>query len=374
MHSKHFMNKYLMDLLPYKTVSQEIWSINPHCWSEVLKLDWNEATIEPAPEVKKAVSDFASSMDFFHLYPSTHNKYLIKLLSQYTGVPEMNVQYFASSDSLHEYISKLYIGPRDKVLILWPSYDNFRSTAEANGANIVFSDMGKNFEFDFEKLKKDIKRENPKLAYICNPNNPTGHLITSNKIKELLESYPNTMFLIDEAYSEFAHQSVNGLALSYNNLLVTHTMSKAFALANMRFGYLVSAVDNIDAVNIIRNPKNITTLTQIAVTAALSNTEYMWKYVKEVILARERFIKLLQNDDLSEWIQVYPSESNFVLVKCKNIDVKSKLYYSLLEKKIYVRQLRQNSTLLNCIRITIGTREQMNRVYSAICEAFLTDS
>ena len=94
MHSKHFMNKYLMDLLPYKTVSQEIWSINPHCWSEVLKLDWNEATIEPAPEVRKAVSDFVSSIDFFHLYPSTHNKYLIKLLSQYTGVPEKNVQYF----------------------------------------------------------------------------------------------------------------------------------------------------------------------------------------------------------------------------------------------------------------------------------------
>ena len=176
------------------------------------------------------------------------------------------------------------------------------------------------------------------------------------------------------AYSEFAHQSVNELALSYNDLLVTHTMSKAFALANMRFGYLVSAKVNIDAVNIIRNPKNITTLTQIAVTAALNNTEYMWKYVEEVILARERFIKLLQNDDLSEWIHVYPSESNFVLVKCKNIDVKSKLYYSLREKKIYVRQLRQNSTLLNCIRITIGTREQMNRVYSAICEALLSDN
>lgn len=366
MNTRNFMNDYLTNLRPYKSVSQEIWSMDSEDWDKTLKLDWNEATIEPAPQVKKAVLDFAASKQFFHLYPSIYNKELMELLAQYANVPEMNVQYFASSDSLHEYIAKMYIAPGDKVLVLWPSYDNFRSTAESNGAKIVYSDMGRDFKLDCYKLKEHIETEKPKLAYICNPNNPTGHLIKKRQIKELVDSCPDTMFLIDEAYAEFAHQSVNDLALSYENLLITHTMSKAFGLANVRFGYLVSSVDNIDAISRVRNPKNISTLTQVAVTAALTNTGYMWRYVEEVNLAREQFVKKLQGAEWDRWIKVYPSEANFVLIKCRDINTKSNIYYSLRKRGIYVRQLSQSSNVLDCIRITIGTRAQMERVYQAL--------
>lgn len=371
MHEKHFINDYLINLKPYKTVSQEIWSIDSKNWNEVLKLDWNEATVDPAPEVKETLLQFIKSEEFFHLYPSTYNRELLELLSQYANVPELNVQYFSSSDSLHEYISRLYIASGDKVLILWPSYDNFRSTAEVNGADIVYFDMGESFELDIKKWKECIKKEKPKLVYLCNPNNPTGHLISKKQIKEFLDENPETMFIIDEAYAEFAHQSVNNLALSYENILVTHTMSKAFGLANVRFGYLVSSVDNIDAISRIRNPKNISTLTQIAVIAALSNIDYMWRYVEEVNLAKAEFLKNIQSGVLNKWIRVYPSKGNFVLLKCRDIKLRSKIYYLLREKKIYVRQLGQSASVLNCIRITVGTRDQMEKVYKALCEILL---
>lgn len=369
MYTGKFINEYLMDLRPYRTVSQEIWSTAPEKWGGILKLDWNEATVEPAPQVRDAVVNFAASRDFFHLYPSTFNKRLMELLAQYAGVPEMNVQYFASSDSLHEYIARLYIGRGDRVMVLWPSYDNFRSTAEGSGAEIVYMDMGEDFRLDLGHVKECLERERPKLAYICNPNNPTGHLIAKDQVREIISGFPETMFLVDEAYGEFAHQSVNDLAPSFGNLLVSHTMSKAFGLANIRFGYLVSCVDNIDAISRIRNPKSVPTLTQVAVTAALENQGYMWDYVEEVGLAREQFLSRLQEGCLAGWVRAYPSAANFVLLRCRDISTRSTIYYALREKGIYVRQLGQSASVLDCIRITVGTREQMERVYRALCDA-----
>ena len=366
--SKKMFNHYLMDLRPYKTVSQEIWSLPSEEWGKTLKLDWNESTIEPAPAIKKAVLDFVSSCDFFRLYPATFNRRLTELLAQYAGVPELNVQYFPSSDTLHEYIARLFVGVGDKVLMLWPSYDNFRSTVEVSGAQVVYSNLNPDFEFNLLKFKTDIAKETPKLVYICNPNNPTGLLIPREQIQDLIRDNPATMFLIDEAYAEFASQSVNDLVLDYDNILVTHTLSKAFGLASMRFGYLVSSADNIDAISRIRNPKNIQTISQVAAIAAFEHTDYMRQYVGEVNSAREWFYNAM-NDLTGDGIRkVYPSKSNFLLIRCKDINTRSRIYYALREKKIYIRQLSQCASVLDCIRITIGTRTQMEQTYHALCE------
>lgn len=359
---KQFVNDYILNLRPYKPVPQEIWSVGPAERGELLKLDWNEATIEPAPEVKSAIKALITNEDFFHLYPLIQNKELLGLLSQYAGVPVGNIQYFASSDSLHEYIGRLYIKPRDKVMLLWPSYDNFRSTIEGNGAKIVYSDIGPELRFNFDKIKSDIAQETPKMVYICNPNNPVGFCLSFGQVNELVRDFPNTLFVIDEAYAEFSGVSSNSLVRTYENVLITHTMSKAFALANLRFGYLVASEDNIEAINRIRNPKNIPTITQVAVAAALKHIDYML----EVKAARELFIHLILQSEISEILSVYPSESNFVLLKCKDIETKSRIYYQLREKNIYIRQLTQSASLLKCVRVTIGTKEQMRIVYDVM--------
>lgn len=363
-----FINSYLLNLRPYKTVVQEIWTRDAAEWDRILKLDWNEATVEPAPQVKEAILSFVASNNFFHLYPSTYNPELLSLLSQYAQVPEANVQFFASSDSLHEYIAKEYVSAGDKVLIMWPSYDNFRSTVEGSGARIVYSELDPGYRFNQEKFEEDILREQPKLVYLCNPNNPTGLLLELDEIEALLTNHPRTLFVIDEAYAEFAHQTANCMALTHGNILVTHTLSKAFALANIRFGYLVSSVDNIDAISRIRNPKNIPTLTQIAAVQALRNVEYMWEYVREVDEARAWFIDAIDRAGISRWLKVYPSSANFVLMECRDITTRSAICYSLRKKDIYVRQLNQSSSLLSCFRVTVGKREQMQRVFDQICQ------
>ena len=336
-----YINKYLRNLKPYSTASHKIWTVAPNERNSILKLDWNEATVPPSPAVSRALADLLNSPNFFNLYPATYNAELMRELGRYTGLPSNNIQYFASSDSLHEYIAKLYIAAGDPVMLLWPSYDNFRLTAEANGAAVHYSELREDFTFDPDAFARDIEKVNPSLIYICNPNNPTGSYIEPNILERLIAGNPDAMFVVDEAYIEFAGEGVNPLVLKYDNLLVTHTMSKAFALANFRFGYLVSCERNILDITGIRNSKNITTFAQAAVIAALSDTKYMNSYVEEVRRAREKFIAAL-NSEFSRKLYAYPSRGNFVLVRCMNGVMKSRVIAGLEGGNIFVRNVSQS--------------------------------
>lgn len=150
---------------PYKLASHKIWSVNSEERSNILKLDWNEATIPPSPKVKEHLLHILNEPTFFNLYPTTYNDRLLELLSGYVGLPKDNIQYFGSSDALHEYICKVYISVGDPVMILGPSYDNFRLTCQANGAEVYYSNFTEEFKFDSSKFENDIEKRN-RQSYI----------------------------------------------------------------------------------------------------------------------------------------------------------------------------------------------------------------
>lgn len=356
-----YINKYLRNFKPYNVASHKIWQVKPDERGDILKLDWNEATIEPAPEVKERLRKLINDGSFLNLYPATNNTKIIELLSKYTGLEEKYLQYFASSDSLEEYISELFITVGDPVLILWPSYDNFRLTAQVAGAHVMFYEMESGFKFDPDKFEDKIDRKEPSLVYICNPNNPTGIQLPTVYIEHLLKKYSQTMFLIDEAYWEFSGVSAQELVTRYDNILIARTMSKAFALANIRFGYLISSRENIQFISSIRNPKNITTFAQEAVTAALENTEYMWKYVQSVRDARGYFYRAINSLPGGQF-HAYESKGNFILIKCIDYLTKQEIFSYLQRNNIFVRDVNQSESVKNCIRVSIGLIPQMERV------------
>lgn len=257
-----FPNKYLRNLKPYRLASHKIWSVTPGDRPKILKLDWNEASIPPTPKVRERIMKILDEPCFFNLYPTTYNEELHNLLSSYVGLPKENIQYFGSSDALHEYICKVFISVGDPVMILGPSYDNFRLTCQANGAEVYFTYYNDDFSFDPDKFEKEINQKEPAVVYICNPNNPTGNVHQQLYIEHLLNEFPDTLFLIDEAYYEFSGITCKDLVTKYDNILISRTMSKAFALANFRVGYLIASKDNVQFVNRIRNPKNLTTFAQ----------------------------------------------------------------------------------------------------------------
>ena len=365
-----FPNKYLRNLRPYKLASHTIWTVEPSQRREILKLDWNESTIPPSPKVRERILSLMDEPGFFNLYPATVNNDLLAALSTYTSLPVENIQYFSSSDALHEYICKVFVSVGDPVLILGPSYDNFRLTCQANGADVHFSNYNANFEFEEEKFEKDILTIEPAMVYICNPNNPTGNFHSQEYIEHLLTTFPDTLFLIDEAYYEFAGRSVKDLVLRYDNILISRTMSKAFGLANFRVGYLLASKDNVQFINKIRNPKSLSTFAQQASLAALNDADYMWDYVRQVRESKVWFLNELNARCPS--IKTFAGNGNFSMLMFASVEEKRAVADCLAKNNIFVRELSQDVSVESCLRITIGTKEQMRRVLDTLVGFYIS--
>tara|TARA_R110002012_G_scaffold263456_2_gene446483 strand:+ start:146591 stop:147685 length:1095 start_codon:yes stop_codon:yes gene_type:complete len=362
-----FKNKNINQLRPYIVTSHEAWEHKED--QDILKLDWNEATELPSPNVRlrlKAVIENGR----LNWYPDTNNTQLLKKISDYNQVNITNVQYFASSDALHEYIVRCFISDSDRVLIIGPTYDNFRAVAESNGAHVQYYDLDNIFSIDYVQFNKDLKLIKPKVVYIVNPNNPTGTLHPKTEIEKLLIDNPEVFFIIDEAYYEFSKISLASVTDKYDNILISRTFSKAFALASFRIGYTISNKKNIQILNTIRNAKNVSLFAQEAAIAVLEDLAYVENYVKEVLEAKEFFIRSLK--DFS-WIEMICNGSgNFVFFSIKNIELKKKLLDYLKQNKVFIRDYGHVETTAKFVRITVGRISDMKRVIE-LFESFGND-
>ncbi len=361
-----FINKYLRNLAPYKVASHKVWEVSDEKRKSILKLDWNEATMPPSPRVKERLSKLIENENIYFLYPSTNNDEILQRLSIYTRLPIDNLQYFASSDSLHEYLVRMYITVGDPILILGPTYDNFRLTSEAQGAVVHYFNYNDDFTLNEDEFLNAVTSVTPSLVYLCNPNNPSGNLIPKSFLKKIINQFPDIIFLVDEAYYEFSKETMAEEVVIYPNLFVSRTFSKAFALANFRAGYLISDVNNIQQISKIRNPKNFTTFAQEAVIGVLSDIEYMNRYVDEVLSTKSWFESELFK--IHHIRKVFNSHANFLLVEFQDFDTKMSVFNHLNNNNIFVRNLLHSDKLINSLRITIGTKEQMERVSNCLSE------
>jgi len=358
------INSFIENLNPYKVASHKVWEVSPKERAEILKLDWNEATIPPSPKVKEALLEVIQDEQAFSLYPNTNNQELLQLLATYSEVNIDEIQYFASSDAAHEYVAKLVLTSGSKVLILGPTYDNFRLTCESQGAAVEYVNYSYDFTLNTELLSQEVQRVNPDLVYLCNPNNPSGNLLDLDLIERLLSKFKASTFLLDEAYFEFSGITAVPLLKKFSNVFISRTFSKAFALAGFRAGYMISQKENMELLNRIRNAKNFTTLTQVAITAALKDLDYMWSYVEEVNQTKKWFSASLSDLGLI----VFPSFGNYVLIRFLDKKQRDAMFNKLAENDIFVRSLNHHEFVKTCLRITVGTRAQMERVLKIIKE------
>ncbi|ELR63770.1 Histidinol-phosphate aminotransferase [Photobacterium marinum] len=348
-----FFNKFIRSLNPYKVSSHKAWDYtsDPH----MLKLDWNEATIQPTPLVSKYISEFLST-GRLNWYPNVDNTELRLAIAEYVGQSIDCVEYFASSDALHEYIIRTFIYPGDKVAMIGPTYDNFRAAAQSVGADIVHFKLSKDTKFTFNKdnFTYFMNKEMPKIVYLCNPNNPTGNVYNYNLIEQLLRKYNDVLFVIDEAYYEFTEITASDLVEKFDNIVICRTFSKAFALASFRIGYAISSRHNIEGLRKVRNPKNISSCSQLAALAALHDISYTRQYVQEVNESKLWLVDRLKDMGLN--VLGYEG-GNFVFVDFgeKNREIIQKLE----NHKIFIRSYAHVDDMETYSRISVGTLSQM---------------
>lgn len=355
-------NLSIKQLVPYKVVSHKAWeivNIEP-----VLKLDWNEATISPSPLVIERIAETLRSSSL-NWYPDVNNLTLLKKISEYANVNLENVDYYGSSDAIHEYLVRTYLNENSKLLLVSPTYDHFRVMAESVGAEIIkFNINGSSNRVDLVNLKNEICFCSPKMIYICNPNNPTGSTLNKDELIELIKEFPEVLFVVDEAYFEFTQITVADIVSNSENLIVTRTFSKAFALASFRIGYLIAHQKIIQTMRKIKNPKNISLFSQVAAIAALDDVNYMQTYVNEVVANKENFvfeIQCIMQDFKNTRIEYQVGGGNFILLKF-DLKVKEGILNYFEGYKVFLRDLKHIPELSDSIRISIGTKSQMEFV------------
>tara|TARA_Y100000741_G_C18229493_1_gene549211 strand:- start:442 stop:1515 length:1074 start_codon:yes stop_codon:yes gene_type:complete len=349
-----FATSKIKKLKPYVAASQDIWNKNS---KTKLKLDWNEGVVEPPKEITSSATNYLN-MDILKYYPNVRNDNLLIKIAKFLECDTNNISYFSGIDSLHEYIARAFLEKNDKVAMLMPTYDNFRAVCDASDAEVIKLDYFNNGKHS------QTKKFNTKIVYFANPNNPTGELISQQCIKEILTLNDETLFVIDEAYIEFGGESAVSLVAEFKNVLVCRTLSKAFCLAGIRFGYCVAHEEIVNSLNSIRNPKSVTMLSQIIAEKAISENSYMLKNVESTNQAKDLLTKFLEKKIPD--IEIRGESGNFLLLIFKNEKLLVKFINSLEERGIFIR----NSTKLvkNSCRVTVPPVEKLDYLLNCIEE------
>lgn len=309
-----------------------------------LRLDFNERLKPLSENVVNAIKNFDPSR--ISLYPSYDT--FGKKVANYAGVKISDVMITNGSDQGIELIFKTFVGLGDLVVIPSPSFAMFYQVAQYSGAEILRPCYGCDGVFPLEEVRRLFER-NPKLLIICNPNNPTGTLLNRNEIEEILKRFSNTIVYVDEAYFEFSYVTVADLVEKYSNLVVTRTFSKAFGLASLRLGYLVSCEQNIREMLKVRGPYDVNQIAKMAGAASLEDLSDVKNYCDEVM---NKAKPMLENFLRSQGVCFLNSAANFVYFK----EPWENFSKELEGKGILVRP-RENGFA----RVTIGTVEQMKR-------------
>ena len=347
-----FDSKLLKDIKPYNVSDSAKLDYKEKL--NYLKLDWNETTIKTSDKVIKSVTDFILSGQL-NYYPDVLAKDLKTSLRKYTD--NKNVEVFNGSDSALKYIFDVFLDSGDKVLVTEPTYTQIVPFIKINGGFVESYVPSNIFDIDMKEFEQHCNDK--KIIYIVNPNNPTGYQYNYSDVEKLVKKFNNTLFVIDEAYHEFAGSTLVDLTKDYDNVVVTRTFSKAFGLAGIRLGYVVSDEKNIDSINKIRNSKEVNTIAQLAGVTALNDINYMLDYVEEVNEAKLYFSSELDKMNYDYEI----GNANFMLVKVKN--PKSFITH-LKNNKILIRDRSFLVGLKGYVRFTIGTIEDMKKVIGVI--------
>ncbi|WP_396601091.1 histidinol-phosphate transaminase [Algibacter sp. R77976] len=296
-------------------------------------------------------------------YPDPLQRSLKSVLSEQKNIPENQILLGNGSDEVLDLLFRAFCEPKqDNVITLPPTYGMYTVLSNLNEVEERKVKLNTDFQPNVEAILDAID-ENSKMLFICSPNNPTGNLIASEKIKTLLENF-NGLVVIDEAYIDFSNQDSWISELNnYPNLIVTQTLSKAYGLAGIRLGLCFASAEIISVLNKIKPPYNVNELTQKRALERISNLEAVEEEVQSVLKERDILIEALKNINFVETI--FPTEANFVLAR---VDDATNRYNQLIAKGIVIRNRTTQPLCKNTLRFTVGTNIENAKLIEALKE------
>ncbi len=295
----------------------------------------------------------------YNRYPDPRQTELKAVLSGIKGVATEQIFIGNGSDEAIDLCYRIFCEPRrDNVVIIAPTYGMYRVAADINGVEVREVQLADDFSLPVEKLL-GVCDENTKLMFICSPNNPTGNSFHVEQMRYILENFKGVL-VIDEAYIDFAPQpSMTTLLSEYKNLIVLQTLSKAYGLAALRLGLAFADENIISLFANVKYPYNIN-LAGMQQAFRLLQRDVQGE-IEQLKSERDRLAGRLSSCRCVQ--RVYPSDANFLLVK---VDDALALYGHLIEQQVIVRDRSRVKGCEGCIRITVGTARENERLLSII--------
>jgi histidinol-phosphate aminotransferase len=340
-----------------------------------VRLNTNENSHDVPDEVIAAIVD-AVRQQAKHLnrYPDREFTALREDLAAYLGHDLDAARIWAGngSNEVLQHVLQAFGGPGRTALGFTPSYSMHPIISIGTGAIWVDGLRGRpdsagtgsdGFDLDVDHTVAQIRRHRPDVTFLCSPNNPTGTSLGLDVVRAAYEA-TDGMIVVDEAYAEFARPgTISALSLlpGRERLIVTRTMSKAFALAGARVGYLAADPAVTDALRLVRLPYHLSSLTQAAARAALWHCDLLIDTVQKIKVQRDRIIQALEQLALPP----APSDANFVLFG--GLDDEQAIWRSLLSRGVLIRDVG----LPGHLRVTAGTESETTRFLDALADSLL---
>jgi histidinol-phosphate aminotransferase len=328
-----------------------------------IALNVNENTHRiPEPVALDVVSRLAAAVININRYPDREFSTLREKLANYLGFGLNANQLWAAngSNEVIQQIFQAFGGPGRKALGFQPTYSMYSLIALGAETDYVESDRADRYELTPELIRAAIAEHQPDIIMLCSPNNPTGTPLSLSCIEAAYEA-TSGIVVVDEAYAEFSHgqeQSAISLLPNRPRLLVSRTMSKAFAFAGARLGYLAADPAVIDALRLVRLPYHLSAFTQAAAEAALDHSEELLETVADIQVQRDRL--LVELAELG--YDPYRSDANFVLFA--GVEDPNAMFEALLTRGILVR----NVGIPNTLRVTAGTPSETTAFLEALAD------
>lgn len=294
-------------------------------------------------------------------YPDPLQLELKKKIEQVKGIPADYTFLGNGSDEAIDLIYRCFCEPKeDNVVAIEPTYGMYKVCADINDVAYHPVLLDENYLITADKLLAACDAHT-KVIWVCSPNNPTGNDINREEIIKLLNAFEGIV-VVDEAYSDFSRQRPLRFELPrYPNLVVLNTLSKAWASAAIRLGMAFASPAIIDIFNKVKYPYNINYLTQQQAIKVLSDPYEVDRWVQLILQERTRMLEAFCQLPICE--KVYPTDANFFLAKVSDAQG---IYDYLVKQGIIVRNRTRVQLCHNCLRITIGTRNENSELIGAL--------
>lgn len=355
MFDKNLLAKKLANLEPYKVDTNKY----------KIRLDANESFFGTTGDT---LNKFAVALRSCELnrYPDPDAARLCSAFADYFGISPENVAAGNGSDEIISIIMNCFLDKGERVMTFTPDFSMYGFYAElAELENIACPKTPDTLQIDFDIADKTIKQNGVKLVIFSNPCNPTGRIEKKSDISALAENNPNTIFVVDEAYMDFAgeyatSESFLGDVCDYSNIFVLKTLSKAIGAASLRLGFIVGGRAVIDAFKAVKSPYNVNSVSQAFGKSLLSESKTLRESADTIVRLKNELYDTVSSENLALADKYENSYTNFVFVETPNAE---KIYTELKKAGILVRYFKIG---VGALRITTGSADENKALVSAM--------